>query len=185
MTSDSIKKSFQATGVWPMDAEVILKRFNNNTTQHSGTSEIGEHGDGDSWHELRKIFDAAVADKAKVEAKQLSASLHSLQTQNELLYHENDNLRAALSTKKKQQEPGYKLDLQQRKEYHGGAVFWSPRKLREARTRETVKQREAEELQLQKKQGKGAEGGINIIQKNDGGGGKVGAAAQKRAGSEG
>ncbi|KAK1918658.1 hypothetical protein P3342_001707 [Pyrenophora teres f. teres] len=27
----------------------------------------------------------------------------------------------------------YKLDLQQRQEYHGGAVFWSPRKIREAR----------------------------------------------------
>ena len=150
MTPDSIKKSFQATGVWPMDAEVILKRFNNKASGQADTLEIGEHGDGDSWHQLRKIFDAAVADKAKVKAKQLSASLHSLQAQNELLHHENDGLRAALDTKKKHQKPGYKLDLQQREEYHGGAVFWSPRKIREARAREVEKQHEAEEAQLQK-----------------------------------
>jgi ATPase subunit of ABC transporter with duplicated ATPase domains len=42
------------------------------------------------------------------------------------------------------------MDLQQREEFHGGAVFWSPRKLREARARETVKRTEAEQLPLQK-----------------------------------
>ncbi|KAF7441820.1 hypothetical protein A1F99_136720 [Pyrenophora tritici-repentis] len=104
MTPDSIKKSFQATGVWPMDAEVILKRFNNTTTRAAEASKIGEHGDRNSWIQLRKVFDAAVADRAKVEAKQLAASLHSLQTQNELLHHENDGLRAALDIKTKHQK---------------------------------------------------------------------------------
>jgi hypothetical protein len=36
------------------------------------------------------------------------------------------------------------------KEYWGGAVFWSPRKLREAKARDTVKQREEEEEKLRK-----------------------------------
>jgi hypothetical protein len=35
---------------------------------------------------LRKIFDAAVADKAKIEAKRLSQGLHSLQVNNEILH---------------------------------------------------------------------------------------------------
>jgi len=48
MTLDSIKKSFQATGVWPMDAEVILKRFDNTTTRQDEALKIGEHGDSDS-----------------------------------------------------------------------------------------------------------------------------------------
>jgi hypothetical protein len=42
------------------------------------------------------------------------------------------------------------LDLQQREEYHRGAVLWSPRKIREARVRETVNQREDEAEKLQK-----------------------------------
>jgi hypothetical protein len=33
------------------------------------------------------------------------------------------------------------MDLQQRKEFQSSAVFWSPRKVREARVREDVKQR--------------------------------------------
>jgi hypothetical protein len=150
MKPDLIMKSFQATGVWPMDAEVILQRFSNRTSRQATTSELGQHGDSDSWRELRKIFDSAVADKAKVEARRLEASLHSLQVQNELLHHENDGLTCALKAKKKHKTKSNTMDLQQRKEYHGGAVFWSPRKLREARAREATKRDEDERQQLQK-----------------------------------
>jgi hypothetical protein len=150
MKPDLILKSFQATGVWPIDAEVILKRFHNRTSRQAKTSELRQHGNGDSWRELRKIFDSAVADKARVEARRLEASLHSLQVQNELLHHENDGLTRALEAKKKHKTKSNTIDLQQRKEYHGGAVFWSPRKLREARARQATKQDEDERQRLQK-----------------------------------
>jgi hypothetical protein len=150
MRPDTIKKSFQATGVWPMDAEVVLKRFNNSTSGQDEASALGHYGDGNSWRELRKIFDAAVADKAKIEAQRLEASLYSLQTQNELLHHENKGLTRALEAKKKHKKKSKTMDLQQRKEYHGGAVFWSPRKLREARACEATKQDEDERARLQK-----------------------------------
>ena len=78
MTHDTILKSFQATGIWPMEPQVILKRFNNSTTIQDKALQVGEHGDSDSWSQLRKIFDAAVKDIARVEAKQLKQSLHSL-----------------------------------------------------------------------------------------------------------
>jgi uncharacterized protein (DUF2461 family) len=55
-----------------------------------------------------------------------------------------------LSTKKKHKKQGKTLDLQQRQEYYGGAVFWSPRKMREARVRMTVKEKEEEEEKVQK-----------------------------------
>ena len=152
MKPDTILKSFQATGLWPMDTDVVLQRFNNSTSGQDEDSELGQHGDDDSWRELREVFDAAVADKAKVEARRLEASLHSLQTQNELLHHENDGLTRALEAKKKHKTKSKTMDLQQRKEYHGSAVFWSPRKVREARAREAVKQDEAERQQLQKTQ---------------------------------
>ncbi|KAI0616314.1 hypothetical protein TUN199_11695, partial [Pyrenophora tritici-repentis] len=45
---------------------------------------------------------------------------------------------------------GKALDLQQRQEYHGGSVFWSPRKLREARAREAIRERDETEEKLQK-----------------------------------
>jgi hypothetical protein len=73
-----------------------------------------------------------------------------LQVQNELLNHENQGLRAALVTKRKNSKKRKPLDLQQRQEYHGGAVFWSPRKVREARARESVKKRADEAEKLRK-----------------------------------
>jgi hypothetical protein len=101
MRQELVLKSFQATGVWPMDAEVILQRFNATTSEQDEDPELQEVGDGDSWSDIRKILDAAVADKAKAESKQLAAALHSLQVQNELLHYENEGLRAALTTKRK------------------------------------------------------------------------------------
>ena len=61
-----------------MDASQVLQRFNNNLQQQDDDIGIREQGDGDSWPQLRKIFDAVVADKAKIEAKRLSQGLHSL-----------------------------------------------------------------------------------------------------------
>jgi hypothetical protein len=123
MKPDTIMKSFQATGVWPIDAEAVLKRFNNTTSEQDKALELGQHGGGDSWRELRKIYDVAVPDKSKVKAQQLKASLHSLQTQNELLHHENNSLMQALTARKKRTKKRNTMDLQQREEYHGGAVF--------------------------------------------------------------
>ncbi|EFQ89769.1 hypothetical protein PTT_13837 [Pyrenophora teres f. teres 0-1] len=48
MRPDVIKQSFRATGIWPMEAEVILKRFNNNTSEQDKALQISEHRDGDS-----------------------------------------------------------------------------------------------------------------------------------------
>jgi hypothetical protein len=84
------------------------------------------------------------------ETKRLSCTLHHLKVQNELLNHENNGLREALSAKKRHKKKGKVLDLQQRQEYHGGAVFWSPGKVREARARRVVKERLGEEEKLQK-----------------------------------
>jgi hypothetical protein len=80
----------------------------------------------------------------------VSSALHSLQVKNELLHHKNKGLCNALTTKKKHKKKSNTMNLQQRKEYQSSAVFWSPRKVREARVREGVKQQEAEEEKLQK-----------------------------------
>jgi hypothetical protein len=126
-----------------MDAEVVLKRFKTTTPEQDEASKLGQYGDGDSWIQLRIFSNAAVADKAKAEAKRLSQNIHSLQVNNALLYNENTGLQQALNTKKKHKTKRTTLGLQHRDEYYGGAVFWSPRKLREA-----TKQDEAEQLQL-------------------------------------
>ncbi|KAK1920131.1 hypothetical protein P3342_002427 [Pyrenophora teres f. teres] len=128
--AELILKSFQATGVLPMNAEA--------------------RGDGDSWRQLRKVLDVAVVDKDKVEAKQVEQALHSLQVKNELLHHENESLHTALNTRTKRKLRSKALDLQRSDQQHSGSVFWSPYKIEEAREREVTKQQETEQLQLQK-----------------------------------
>lgn len=145
-----ILKSFSATGVWPMDADAVLKRFNNHPPQQDEDLEIGELGDGDSWRQLRKVFDAAVADKAKIEAKRLAQSIHSLQVNNELLHEREEGLVQALTTKKKRKNKRTILSVSDDDTDAGGAVFLSPRRRRRAREREATKRDEAEQLQLQK-----------------------------------
>ncbi|KAI1514780.1 DUF1682 domain containing protein [Pyrenophora tritici-repentis] len=88
------------------------------------------------------------------EARKLRSSVHHLSVQYKLLQHENEGLKEALQHKKKHKKKGKALDLQQRQEYHGGSVFWSPRKIREARAREVVRERDKIEEKLQKAQAK-------------------------------
>jgi hypothetical protein len=150
MTHDLILKSFQATGVWPMDADPVLQRFNNQPQQQDNEPRIGEQGDGDTWPQLRKSFNAAVANKAKFEAKRLSQGLHSLQVNNELLRLQNAELRAELNLMRSQPSKSTTLTTQEGDNWHGGAVFYSPRKLASLRARKAAELDEAAELQLQK-----------------------------------
>jgi hypothetical protein len=92
-----------------------------------------------------------VKDKDSVEAKKLVESLHGMQVKAELTSFENEGLRQVLEYKKTQKKKGKTCDLQQRKEFHGSAVMWSPRKFRESRVREEVRLKEDEQEKLQKK----------------------------------
>ena len=106
-----------------MDASVILRRFA--STPEAERSSSSGLSDND-WRMLNRLVRVAVKDTQQEESKKLSLSLHHISVQNELLKHENEGLREALQHKKKHKKKGKPLDLQQRQEYHGGAVFWSP-----------------------------------------------------------
>ncbi|KAK1914300.1 hypothetical protein P3342_007546 [Pyrenophora teres f. teres] len=119
-TESLILKAFEATGIWPMDANVILRRFASTPdAERSSSSGLSDH----DWRKLDRLL-------------------------------ENEVLKEALQHKKKHKKKGKALDLQQRQEYHGGAVHWSSRKLREARAREAVRERDEAEEKLQKAQAK-------------------------------
>ena len=103
---------------------------------------------------LDRLVRVAVNDSHQYEARKLRSSVHHLSVQNELLKHENEGLREALQHKQKHKKKGKALDLQQRQEYHGGAVYWSPRKVRQARAREAVRVQDEIEEKLQKARAK-------------------------------
>jgi hypothetical protein len=129
VTEETIRRSFEATGVWPLDAEVILQHFNTTTLEQDEDTELCKLGDRDSWSDQQFFLDAAVTDKAKAEGKCVAAALHSLQVRNKLLHHKNNGFCTVFTTKQKHKKKSKVLNLQQHKKYHGSTVLWSPCKI--------------------------------------------------------
>ena len=140
---ETILSSWAATEVWPMDKERVLKRFRKDASCEA------ELVDTSNWRSMERLLREA-SDRTSREAKTLSQAIHHMAVESELLKGENRGLRDALSTKKKHNKKGKVFDLQQRREYYGGAKIRSPRKLREARARDKVQQDEEEALLIQK-----------------------------------
>jgi len=149
---NTIQKSFTATGIWPPDPAPILKRFSRNTPEVSSSDESSTSVlSGSDWLKIKSLIRKTTRDERSKEVKKLNRSLHHISTQNELLRHDIKRLKNALVTKEKQKKKSHPLDLQNSQDNdYGGAVFWSPRKLRQAKDRKAQEDREKDELQLQK-----------------------------------
>ena len=72
-------------------------------------------------------------------SKKLSRTIHTISAKNQILQHENDSLKEALANEKRRRQRGKALLLQPPKDYDGGAIFWSPNKVAEARQRQEQK----------------------------------------------
>jgi hypothetical protein len=56
--------SFEATGIILMNAEIILKRFNNNPSENTDASSLQSEGDGSNWRHFRHLIDKVAMDGA-------------------------------------------------------------------------------------------------------------------------
>jgi hypothetical protein len=119
-----IVKSFAATVIWPMDWEVILKRFYNTAASEpeEGPAKASVLATS-NWQHMECLVRAAVDNTSTKDTKQLALTLHHLQVENKLLNSEDKDLRNAINTTKKHQKHSKPLDLQQQQQYYGSAVF--------------------------------------------------------------
>ncbi|KAF1357962.1 hypothetical protein EJ07DRAFT_180590 [Lizonia empirigonia] len=127
-----------------------LKRFNQ-------PAQSGQSSDSDSsalsasdWRKIRQLVDHAVADRDQRKISKLNQTIHRLSIRSVLAEHENVRLKEALINERQRRKRGKALPLEAAEEYHGGAVFWSPRKVKEARDRQHQQELEEEQLQHQK-----------------------------------
>jgi hypothetical protein len=81
---------------------------------------------------------------------QPNQTIHQLSIRSVLAEHENVRLKEALINERQRRERGKALSLKAEEEYHGGAVFWSPRKVNKARDRMRQREVEEEQQRLQK-----------------------------------
>ncbi|KAL6153674.1 hypothetical protein ACJBU6_06979 [Exserohilum turcicum] len=143
----TILNAFKATGLSPFNPEVILQRFPISDPMSDSDSSALSASD---WRRIERLLRQVVADQGDRQVKRLSQVLHSSSVQNSLLKEEVRKLREALVNERTRRKRGKPLPLQEAEEYHGGAVFWSPRKVKEARDRLRLQEEEEEQLQLQK-----------------------------------
>jgi hypothetical protein len=117
-----------------MDRSVILKRFKATPSQRPQALREAP------FSRLNRQVRAAVPNPSSEAAKSLSQTLHQLHTQIALVTDENEGLREALSAKKKHRKKGKPLALESEELYNGGAVWWSPTKVQQARDRQRRKE---------------------------------------------
>ncbi|KAK1912874.1 hypothetical protein P3342_004810 [Pyrenophora teres f. teres] len=80
-TESLILKAFEATGIWPMDANVILRRFASTPdAERSSSSGLSDH----DWRKLDRLVRAAFNDSHQYEARKLRSSVHHISVQYEL-----------------------------------------------------------------------------------------------------
>ncbi|OAG09418.1 uncharacterized protein CC84DRAFT_1083219 [Paraphaeosphaeria sporulosa] len=91
----TILSSFKSTGISPLDPSPILDRFTQDQ-EESGDSSLSRLNDHD-WRKLDRLVRSAAKDQSSRDTQKLRLSLHHLSVQNELLHHEIDGLRQALS----------------------------------------------------------------------------------------
>jgi hypothetical protein len=89
-TPELVVKSFEACGIWPMNASVILKRFTHTPPISDGPSPSISRLSPSDGRAMERLVRTAMKDTHQKESKKLSLSLHQLLVQNELLQHEND-----------------------------------------------------------------------------------------------
>jgi hypothetical protein len=146
-TKTNIITGFKATGIWPMDPFVITNKFNYTTPSPNSDSRVSSNLSPNDWKRVERLLQQTVKDSSNDVVRRLEASIHRASTETKLLRHENEGLRASLATKNKRKRHGKRLPLTSDESVGGGAIFWSPQKVDEARG----KQAEIEEDERQEK----------------------------------
>ncbi|KAF1365477.1 hypothetical protein EJ07DRAFT_96026 [Lizonia empirigonia] len=109
---------------------------------------------GDFWSLFKPAWEASFTKEHILKAFE-ATGVNPLNPDTELLRHENEGLRESAEPHSKRHKHKGPLDLQQRKEYEAEAMYYSPRKIREAEVemkqlRESAKLLRAKEAEERK-----------------------------------
>lgn len=149
--SKNIKSGFEKCGIHPFDPCVVVSKFSNKEEERPSSSESsGSVLSAKDWRRIEKLLHQVVEDIYDSRAQKLSNSIHSLSVQNMLLKMQNEGLKKQIVNEKKKRKRGKPLLLEPPKNHDGGALFWSPNKVQQARERQAQKDEAAEVLRQQK-----------------------------------
>ena len=150
-TEKLILKSFEATGIVPLDPDRILNKFTetpaNSDSGSSSTSTVSSN----DWRLADRRLRRSVKDINSKDARALRATLHHLSVDNQLLKMEVEGLREAMEVKKKHSEKGKALPFKKSKKKRLSTTRWySPSTVEEARVQLRINEQEATNEKLRK-----------------------------------
>jgi hypothetical protein len=148
LSSKNILSSWRTVGISPLNPEIVLARFNKKKDSRPSSSESSRSIlQAEDWRKIERLLNRVVADVYDKNTKKLSLTMHHLSTENILLKLRCQGLESALQNEKKKRQRGKALQFNIPPPENGGAVFYSPKKVQQAR--ELQKQKD-EAIQIAK-----------------------------------
>jgi len=143
ITPANILTLFNKCGIHPFNPNRVLNRFDDKTTERPSSSDSSTSvlSAGD-WRKIERLLHEADDNIYDKKDAALSQALHSMSVETTLLRHENNQLKKALINEKKRRQSRRPLLLEQLADYHGGVIWYSPRKVQEARDLQAQKDEE-------------------------------------------
>jgi hypothetical protein len=145
LSPDLIKKSFEATGLVPLNSGVVLERFKPDSSDQESDSSGSQLI---SWNQLNRRFKEVVKDPKDPRTQHLNLAFHHLYCFAEIHKSEVEGLEQALDTKIAQKKPAQHFQEPETDQNTGGAKWWSPRSIEKERYRLDAKKGEERRAEL-------------------------------------
>jgi DDE superfamily endonuclease/Tc5 transposase DNA-binding domain len=139
-TKKNINSAFKNTGLNPFNPDIILQRYNKKSESRPSSSRSTASAlSAEDWRQIRKLLHTVVNDFHDNSVQKLNNTIIALSTENILLKTQLQGLEQAFINEKKRRIKKKPLLLELAAPSNGGAIFFSPSKVQQAR-----------DLQLQK-----------------------------------
>ena len=140
-TKELVLKAFEATGLFPQNADKILHRFKQATPRRLTTppqqTALSTESGEPPWLKAKSLLRSVVVDNNSEAIGSLEQYIHHLSVQNQLLQHQLDGCKEAVLERKRMQGKQRVLPLYAHNlNWKGGAKWWSPSSKKEADARQ-------------------------------------------------
>ncbi|KAF1357691.1 hypothetical protein EJ07DRAFT_74254, partial [Lizonia empirigonia] len=134
-TKELILSAFENTGIWPLNPNVVLSRWDDvSDSEYETPPPIKAH----DWRSIDRLYKAVVGENTSDDARQLRRTIHHLSASCGILTAENKGLSAAVAAQNPLKKKRETLDLRQRKKGRSEALYSPSRASRQRRAEEAA-----------------------------------------------
>jgi hypothetical protein len=142
LSASNIESAWKSVGLWPWNPEIVLTRFTKEEDQRPSSSEsLHSILWAEDWRKIERLVEQVISDVYDQNSKKLSSTMHYLSTENILLKLRCEGLENALQNKQKKRKRGKPLISDFRAPEDGYAVFYSPKRIQQARDLQIEKEK--------------------------------------------